>query len=59
MYVVIAIFWKVEEEILRSEEDDINDLMKVRLRERVESWSCEELIVLVKQLYIKYRWGEG
>ena len=35
MYVIIAIFSMLEEELLRSGEDDINDLMKLRLRERV------------------------
>ena len=55
MYVIIAIFLRLEEDILRLEEDEINHLMKVGFRSLVDGWSCEEFMSLVKKLYIRHR----
>jgi hypothetical protein len=52
LYLVIAIFRQFEQDILGRDADQINDLLKWQLKERLSQLNCEEFVLTAKQLYI-------
>lgn len=52
VYVVIAIFQCLAQEILLSSPDEINDMLKTALRQKLSKLKSEELVGIVKHHYI-------
>jgi hypothetical protein len=53
IYVIVAIFKCFGAEILLSDSDEINEMLKTNLKAKLSKVKCEELIGIAKELYIQ------